>query len=173
MVAVRWRERRRSRPHPSIRRPNDDPTLRGTTQPAPTTQPNPKSTILLLGPRAAQPAATSSDHSRVRNKGCNLVKRRLAAAGTASRDLGGCCPGRPHPSLRSESPNKAQPLLARSLCCARGCRRIPRLGAEPCRWHHLIRLYLTPRPSIWWLALGAEPGARARDRTPCHMHMHI
>ena len=28
----------------------DDPTSRGTTQPGPTTQPNPKSTILKLGP---------------------------------------------------------------------------------------------------------------------------
>ena len=29
----------------------DDPTSRGTTQPGPTTQPNPKSTILKLGPQ--------------------------------------------------------------------------------------------------------------------------
>ena len=31
----------------------DDPTSRGTTQPGPTTQPNPKSTILKLGPQQA------------------------------------------------------------------------------------------------------------------------
>ena len=51
-VAVRWRERRRSRPHPSRRRPNL--TRNNPTQPGPTTQPNPKSTILLLGPHPIQ-----------------------------------------------------------------------------------------------------------------------
>ena len=52
MVAVRWRERRRSRPHHSRRRPNL--TRNNPTQPQPNpTRNNPtESTILLLGPRA-------------------------------------------------------------------------------------------------------------------------
>ena len=51
-VAVRWRERRRSRPHPSRRRPNlTRNNLTQTTQPN-TKQPHPKSTILKLGPRS-------------------------------------------------------------------------------------------------------------------------
>ena len=47
-VAVRWRERRRSRPHPSRRRPNL--TRNNPTRP---NNPNPKSTILKLGPQDA------------------------------------------------------------------------------------------------------------------------
>ena len=57
MVAVRWRERRRSRPHPSRRRPN---LTRNRTQPDPTNptqQPNPKSTILKLGPQEGEEQA--------------------------------------------------------------------------------------------------------------------
>ena len=56
-VAVRWRERRRSRPHPSRRRPN---LTRNRSQPDPTNptqQPNPKSTILKLGPQAVDSGA--------------------------------------------------------------------------------------------------------------------
>ena len=51
MVAVRWRERRRSRPHPSRRRPNL--TRNNPTQPQPNpTRNNPtESTILKLGPQ--------------------------------------------------------------------------------------------------------------------------
>ena len=51
-VAVRWRERRRSRPHPSRRRPNL--TRNNPTQPQPNpTRNNPtQSTILKLGPQA-------------------------------------------------------------------------------------------------------------------------
>ena len=51
MVAVRWRERRRSRPHPSRRRPNltrNNPTQ---TQPNPTRNNPTQSTILKLGPQ--------------------------------------------------------------------------------------------------------------------------
>ena len=53
MVAVRWRERRRSRPHHSRRRPNL--TRNNPTQPQPNpTRNNPtQSTILKLGPRPA------------------------------------------------------------------------------------------------------------------------
>ena len=42
----------------------DDPTSRGTTQPGPTTQPNPKSTILKLGPR---PVVTAVSTARKRH----------------------------------------------------------------------------------------------------------
>ena len=50
-VAVRWRERRRSRPHPSRRRPNLTRNTPTQPQPNPTRNNPTQSTILKLGPQ--------------------------------------------------------------------------------------------------------------------------
>ena len=59
----------------------DDPTSRGTTQPGPTTQPNPKSTILLLGPRTPTNTTKRSLSPVLTQGGHNYQVPRLAATG--------------------------------------------------------------------------------------------
>ena len=72
MVAVRWRERRRSRPHPSRRRPNL--TRNNPTQPQPNpTRNNPtQSTILLLGPQSTPVSCVMHALCAVSGAGCAL-----------------------------------------------------------------------------------------------------
>ena len=53
----------------------DDPTSRGTTQPGPITQPNPKSTILKLGPQPLSPLP-SERCVRVEACACRLTAAR-------------------------------------------------------------------------------------------------
>ena len=66
-VAVRWRERRRSRPHPSFA-PTTQPHAEQPNPTNPTTPPNPKSTILKLGPQSAGAEREMRQSSAVRGE---------------------------------------------------------------------------------------------------------